>query len=90
MLTDHKQLVTVFRSNKGISQKAACHLTRWAIVLMNYRFTIQYKSIKDFAQADVLSRLPRNNPEPFEMQFDKEESDDELWVKQLVEVANAL
>ncbi|KRY40653.1 Uncharacterized protein T01_3330 [Trichinella spiralis] len=84
LLTDHKPLVSIFGSKKVVPQMAACHLTRWAIALMNYSFDIEYRSMKNFCQADCLSRLPSSSDELFEANFDHREAEDELTVKQLI------
>ncbi|KRZ54970.1 Retrovirus-related Pol polyprotein from transposon 17.6 [Trichinella nativa] len=84
LLTDHKPLVSIFGSKKGVPQMAACRLTRWAIALMNYSFDIEYHSTKNFCQADCLSRLPSSSDELFDANFDHREAEDELTVKQLI------
>ena len=55
--TDHKPLVTIFGSKTGISGHAANRLQRWAVILLDYQFKIQYRRTTDFGEADALSRL---------------------------------
>ncbi|TNN20414.1 Retrovirus-related Pol polyprotein from transposon 17.6, partial [Schistosoma japonicum] len=57
LLTDHKPLLTVFGSKKGIPVYTANRLQRWATTLLGYDFKIKYQPTKDFGQADALSRL---------------------------------
>uniref|UniRef100_A0A914IEX9 RNA-directed DNA polymerase n=1 Tax=Globodera rostochiensis TaxID=31243 RepID=A0A914IEX9_GLORO len=57
LLTDHKPLLAIFGSKKGIPIYTAARLQRWALTLANYDFTIQYVKSENFGQADVLSRL---------------------------------
>uniref|UniRef100_A0A914E5V9 RNA-directed DNA polymerase n=1 Tax=Acrobeloides nanus TaxID=290746 RepID=A0A914E5V9_9BILA len=66
LLTDHKPLVTIFGSQKGIPQTAASRLQRWALILMGYSFNIEYVNTKNFGQADGLSRLPLDSDQQFE------------------------
>ncbi|XP_028969202.1 uncharacterized protein K02A2.6-like [Galendromus occidentalis] len=55
--TDHKPLITIFKQGSGISAHAANRLQRWALILLDYTFDIQYKKTTDFGEADALSRL---------------------------------
>nr|CDJ92466.1 RNA-directed DNA polymerase (reverse transcriptase) domain containing protein [Haemonchus contortus] len=55
--TDHKPLVAIFGSKKGIPVYSANRLQRWATKLLNYNFAIEYVNTKDFGQVDALSRL---------------------------------
>ncbi|PIO61805.1 reverse transcriptase, partial [Teladorsagia circumcincta] len=55
--TDHKPLVAIFGNKKGIPVYSANRLQRWATMLLNYDFAIEYVNTKDFGQVDALSRL---------------------------------
>ncbi|PIO77458.1 hypothetical protein TELCIR_00441 [Teladorsagia circumcincta] len=55
--TDHKPLVAIFGNKKGIPVYNANRLQRWATMLLNYDFAIEYVNTKDFGQVDALSRL---------------------------------
>ncbi|XP_055355953.1 uncharacterized protein K02A2.6-like [Paramacrobiotus metropolitanus] len=61
LLTDHKPLLSVFGSWKGIPVITANRLQRWALLLMGYTFSIQYCRTEEFGQADGLSRLPMHS-----------------------------
>ena len=64
--TDHKPLLGIFGSKKGVPGYTANRLQRWAIILMNYDFNINYTSTLEFGHADVLSRLIKQTPMPDE------------------------
>ncbi|XP_055680707.1 uncharacterized protein K02A2.6-like [Lutzomyia longipalpis] len=55
--TDHKPLLSIFGSKKGVPVQTANRLQRWALILLAYDFDIQYIPTNDFGGADVLSRL---------------------------------
>ncbi|CAH8529728.1 unnamed protein product [Dicrocoelium dendriticum] len=57
LITDHKPLLSIFGSKKGIPVFTASRLQRWATVLLAYDFSIQYRSTQQLGQADALSRL---------------------------------
>jgi len=63
--TDHKPLLQIFGSKKGISVHSANRLQRWALQLLSYDFQIEYIKTAEFGHADVLSRLidQQNCPE---------------------------
>ncbi|EYC40917.1 hypothetical protein Y032_0589g363 [Ancylostoma ceylanicum] len=50
--TDHKPLLAILGSKKGVPVYSANRLQRWATTLLNYNFTIAYVNTKDFGQAD--------------------------------------
>nr|XP_012217183.1 PREDICTED: uncharacterized protein LOC105669015 [Linepithema humile] len=58
--TDHKPLLAIFGSRKGIPVYTANRLQRWALTLKAYDFKIEYVKTTDFGHADMLSRLIDN------------------------------
>nr|VZH95151.1 unnamed protein product [Spirometra erinaceieuropaei] len=66
LLMDHKPLLSIFGSKKGIPVNSASRLQRWATILLGYDFDIRYCRTTDFGQADALSRLISNQQEPAE------------------------
>ena len=58
--TDHKPLLSIFGSKKGIRQCSANRLLRWSLILLAYDFSIEYVKTTEFGQADALSRLIAN------------------------------
>lgn len=66
LVTDHKPLLAIFGSKKGIPVHSASRLQRWAITLLAYDFDIQYTSTTEIGHADVLSRLISNKAKPEE------------------------
>ncbi|KAL6739958.1 hypothetical protein Aduo_013354 [Ancylostoma duodenale] len=57
LLTDHKPLLAIFGSKKGLPTYSANRLLRWSLILRGYDFTIEYRKTTNFGQADALSRL---------------------------------
>ena len=66
MQTDHKPLLTIFGSKKGIPIHTANRLQRWALTLLGYDFKVEYISTTQFGHADVLSRLINRHAKPDE------------------------
>ena len=58
MITDHKPLLGLFGENKGIPDRAAARIARWALLLSAYDYKLEYRPGPLNANADALSRLP--------------------------------
>ena len=70
LVTDHKPLLALFGPNKAIPALAANRLARWALLLSQYDYDIEYRKTSQHGNADGLSRLPVGP----DLQFDGEES----------------
>lgn len=73
LVTDHKPLLSLFGPDKPTPALAANRLARWALMLSQYNYTIEYRSTKSHGNADALSRLPAGS----DPSFDKEERGDD-------------
>ncbi|EGT45435.1 hypothetical protein CAEBREN_28903, partial [Caenorhabditis brenneri] len=60
--TDHKPLLSIFGSKKGIPVHSQNRLVRWSTILRGYDFDIEYVKTDDFGQADALSRMIQKFP----------------------------
>ena len=58
LLTDHKPLTTILGPKNGVPPLAAARLQRWALLLSEYEYTLEYRPIAQHGNADGLSRLP--------------------------------
>lgn len=74
LVTDHKPLIAMFGPAKGIPVLAANRLARWAHLLSQYDYTIEYRRTADHGNADALSRLPAGE----DLLFDREEEADDV------------
>lgn len=59
---DHKPLLAIFGSKKGIPVYTASRLARYALVVMAFDFTIKYINTESFGYADIVSRLIAAHP----------------------------
>ena len=66
LLTDHRPLLSIFGSRKGIPVHSANRLQWWAAALLGYDFKIEYRKSTEFGQADALSRLISTQATPNE------------------------
>ena len=60
--------------DKGTPAMAANRLARWALLVHQYDYTVEYRRSKDHGNADALSRLPFSN----DTSFDGEEMEDDV------------
>ena len=61
--TDHRPLLAIFGSKKGVPTHTEDRLQRWAPMLLNYSFKMEFLPSKEIAHADGLSRLIPKNTE---------------------------
>ncbi|XP_026441989.1 uncharacterized protein K02A2.6-like, partial [Papaver somniferum] len=64
--TDHKPLISIFGSKKGLPTHTANRLQRWGTILLNYDFDMEFLPSKKLGHADGLSRLIPRTGEPLE------------------------
>ena len=70
LVTDDKPLLALFGPTKATPSLAANRLARWALMLSQYEYTVEYRQTRDHGHADALSRLPSRA----DTQFDEKES----------------
>ena len=58
MVTDHKPLLGLFSEHKGLPNRSAARILRWALLLSAYDYKLEFKPGMEHANADGLSRLP--------------------------------
>ena len=63
LVTDHKPLTTLFNPDKALPVLASGRIQRWAIFLMSYQYSIQFRSTTKHGNVDALSRLPLDSQE---------------------------
>ena len=66
LVTDHKPLLSLFGPNKATPALAANRLARWALLLNQYNYSIEYRKTSLHGNADALSRLPSGPDNDFD------------------------
>ena len=64
LVTDHKPLMAILASKKGIPPLAAARLQRWALLLTAYDYILEFRPSHEHCNVDGLSRLPLQTEEP--------------------------
>lgn len=58
--TDHRPLLAIFGSNKGLPTMASARMQRWALILSGFNYCVEY--VKGcLNEADSISRMPQIN-----------------------------
>ena len=73
LVTDHKPLLALFGLSKATPALAANRLARWALMLSQYDYSIEYRKTSEHGNADALSRLPVGSDNNFDSE--KEDAD---------------
>ncbi|MEE4247163.1 MAG: RNase H-like domain-containing protein [Kangiellaceae bacterium] len=74
LVTDHRPLETMFGPNKPTPALAANRLARWALLLSQFDYIVEYRRTTDHGNADALSRLPIPRAD---VHFDREEDEED-------------
>ena len=57
--TDHLPLIGLLKEDRAISAMASARIQRWALILSNYQYHLEYRPGTSICHADGLSRLPQ-------------------------------
>ncbi|GFX41095.1 transposon Tf2-11 polyprotein [Trichonephila clavipes] len=63
LITDHKLLIAIFGSKRGLPVLAAIRLLHYALLLQSFEFDIIFRKTIEHGNADFLSRLPKTSGE---------------------------
>ena len=74
LVTDHKPLLALFNPSSGTPAMAANRLARWALMLSQYEYSIEYRKSTEHGNADALSRLPAGGDPLFDQEEEEEKS----------------
>ncbi|GFV09104.1 uncharacterized protein K02A2.6 [Trichonephila clavipes] len=61
LITDHKPLIAIFGSKRGLPVLAATRLLHYALILQSFEFDIIFRKTIEHGNADFLSRLPKTS-----------------------------
>ncbi|GFT19252.1 uncharacterized protein K02A2.6 [Trichonephila clavipes] len=63
LITDHKPLIAIFGSKRGLPVLAATRLLHYALILQSFEFDIIFRKTIEHGNVDFLSRLPKTSEE---------------------------
>ncbi|GFX12454.1 uncharacterized protein K02A2.6 [Trichonephila clavipes] len=63
LITDHKPLIAIFGSKRGLPVLAATLLLHYTLILQSFEFDIIFRKTIEHGNADFLSRLPKTSEE---------------------------
>ncbi|GFT51646.1 uncharacterized protein K02A2.6 [Trichonephila clavipes] len=63
LITDHKPLIAIFGSKRGLPVLAATRFLHYALILQSFEFDIIFRKTIEHGNADFLSRLPKTSEE---------------------------
>ncbi|GFT98764.1 uncharacterized protein K02A2.6 [Trichonephila clavipes] len=63
LITDHKPLIAIFGSKRGLPVLAATRLLHYVLILQSFEFDIIFRKTIEHGNADFLSRLPKTSEE---------------------------
>ena len=75
LVTDHKPLLSLFGPATATPSLAANRLARWALMLNQFSYSIEYRRTADHGNADALSRLPIGPDDAFDREEGGEDHD---------------
>lgn len=78
LVSDHQPLRVIFNPNKGISVMSASRIIRWNIILSAYDYQIEFRKGSELIEADMLSRLPLQDPTDVDSSINSFNMTDEL------------
>ena len=74
-MTDHKPLIALFGPQRAIPVLAVNRLARWALMLNQYQYSIEYRKTSVHGNADALSCLPAEADTSFDGEEDEADVD---------------
>ncbi|GFY34465.1 uncharacterized protein K02A2.6 [Trichonephila clavipes] len=78
LITDHKPLIAIFGSKRGLPVLAATRLLHYALILQSFEFDIIFRKTIEHGNADFLSRLPKT--------FEELEVKDDITIFQMSQI----